>query len=150
MPITDNLDDVWTHANGEPFFYDRAGTPISANRYLHLSKDRYYKVLNETKLADCTVITVWLGSDQGSIFDQGERPWIFGTIVRQGDQLLDHTEIFADSEDAALRNHDRAVLAQSIGTTDAIFARKAPRDISQLSSKASRTSNIASPLAAKR
>ena len=116
MPVTDNIDDVWTLDSGQPMFYDRQGVGISARRANELMGDPSYKILRSSVVGEHTVTTAWLSTDQGGIFERGEKPWIFGTMTARGSEFLDASESFASSEEQALQNHEAAVAALAVAS----------------------------------
>lgn len=61
--------------------FDRKGRPISFERYLALSSDRSYKVLERTEINENVhVSTIWLGLDHSFSFEPS-KPVIFETMA---------------------------------------------------------------------
>ena len=104
------VDDIWYLAPGRAMHLDRAGRPLTLRRFGELVGDPTYKILRTTEVRACTVITAWLGTDQGSGLD-AEPPRIFGTIVKADGAFLDGSERFAATEAEALANHATACAA---------------------------------------
>lgn len=107
-PITPGTSEAFLNEHFAGRYFDREGHPISWSRFRALASDARYKVLRRSEVGDLSVVTAWLGGDQGFGF-ANERPLIFGTIVRRGDAYLSESEIFAASEEQALVDHDFVV-----------------------------------------
>lgn len=87
-----------------PFWYDRAGHPISADAWGELHADFGYVVVAKTDAGDgVEVSTVWLGIDYAF---EGP-PLIFETMIFGGP--LDQACWRYPNEVAALAGHDQAV-----------------------------------------
>lgn len=106
----DEQDEIWLDSNERPMFRDRSGAPISLRRFSELFVDLGYKVVQRDSVGTQTVITAWLGIDQGNPFD-ADLPLIFGTIVREeSGEFRNETEIFSSTEEEARATH-QAVLS---------------------------------------
>ena len=109
------IDDIWYLSPGQAMHFDRDGQPLTLRRFGELFGDPAYKILRTSKVAGRSVITAWLGVDQGSLFDPGP-PLIFGTIVKQDGEFLDGSERCEATEAEALANHDAVVASFTSGT----------------------------------
>jgi hypothetical protein len=88
-------------------YYDRAGDPITQDRYLELFEDTAYRRVAETTVGPYCVSTVWLGFDHG--FGDGE-PLIFETMVFHKDKGWEDQDVDRyPTEAEALEGHRRMV-----------------------------------------
>ena len=90
--------------------YDRAGNPISLERFGQLRRNHQYKIVRRDEVGAAAVVTAWIGTDQGLGLGD-EPPQIFGTITFGADGIDLGTETFAASEEQALANHAAQVSA---------------------------------------
>lgn len=87
-------------------YFDRDGNPITPQRYEQLiSRGIEYRRVEQTKVGDVVVSTVWLGRDHN--FGTAGPPLIFETMVFGG--LLDNSSALYASEDLARTEHQRWV-----------------------------------------
>ena len=110
--MTELTHDIIMHStedvDGLPAYYDRTGERISMMRAMELRSDIAYKILRTTKVGRRAVITSWLGEVQRNMPNDGA-PYIYGTIVQKGKKFDHGVEVFANSEESALSDHERLV-----------------------------------------
>ena len=107
-------------------FYDRDGHAIELPTLLRLLADPAYRFLARdlvaTPAGDIAVVTAWLGIDQRTSPEAGERALIFGTaavLTDRDDALLEDREWLAATEEDALRNHADLLHRVRAGPTEA-------------------------------
>lgn len=108
-------------------FYDRQGNPISLGLWMLHFHDKDYQIVEQTKIGDVMVSTVWLGSD----YSFGHGPIvIFETMIFGPDD--EYEEMYRYStEEEALENHRKLVaqfelLAAATGGDDENLDRASP------------------------
>lgn len=102
-------------------YFDRKGRPISMERWMELSENRVYKVLDRTEINENVhVSTIWIGLDHSFSFERS-KPVIFETMVfrrlsKPHTSIGGHVHDFDEdgcwrysTEEEAIAGHDRAV-----------------------------------------
>jgi hypothetical protein len=86
--------------------YDRAGNPISFERWRLLFEDKRYQQVAADHVGEVLVSTVWLGLDHGWL---DTPPIIFETMVFGAEQTGDDEQHRYSTEAEALAGHQRIV-----------------------------------------
>jgi hypothetical protein len=93
-----------------PWYYNRAGEPVSLEEWAHLFEDVSYRRVAETTIGDVWVSTVFLGFDH-QMFDGP--PLIFETMIFGGNHDGEQWRYSTEAE--ALANHRFIVAALEDG-----------------------------------
>lgn len=128
--------------------YDRAGIPLTPERFAELRADESYLIVARTRIAEMSdlrsfyeVSTVWLGVDMGH--GRTALPILFETLVFNGTPVLDEetgelgpdwSEVESDryaTEAEASQGHIALVAQWSANFTNPLVMDVAPTDITR-------------------
>ena len=106
-----SLDEVWFLEGNTSMFFDKDASPISPQRFAALHSDLSYRIIARDTKAGFSIITAWLGSDQGDSWLDNSPPLIFGTILKTPTGYDTASELLAATEEQARENHQSLLAA---------------------------------------